>query len=79
MDAAIDGMRPVYFANDGWLSAAVRRFESMTPGETLIGPAIIESPFTSVVLNPGAVAERRPSGSLSIRPGAAPLERTART
>jgi N-methylhydantoinase A len=51
----------------------------MTPGETLIGPAIIESPFTSVVLNPGAVAERRPSGSLSIRPGAAPLERTART
>jgi N-methylhydantoinase A len=79
IDAAIDGMRPVYFANDGWLSAAVRRFESMTPSETLIGPAIIESPFTSVVLNPGAVAERRPSGSLSIRPGAASLERTART
>ena len=35
----------------------------------IAGPAIIESSFTTVVVNPGAAAERRPSGSLSIDPG----------
>jgi len=38
-------------------------------GEQVSGPAIIESPFTTVVIDPGATAERRASGSLSIDPG----------
>jgi N-methylhydantoinase A len=40
----------------------------MGPGETVDGPAIIESSFTTVVIDPGAKAERRPSGSLLITP-----------
>ncbi len=41
----------------------------LAPGERIAGPAIIESSFTTVVVNPGAVAERRQSGSLSVDPG----------
>jgi N-methylhydantoinase A len=39
----------------------------MQLSETVVGPAIIESNFTTVVIDPGAIAERMPSGSLSIR------------
>ncbi|MBX3532334.1 MAG: hydantoinase/oxoprolinase family protein [Rhizobiaceae bacterium] len=66
MDAAV---RMAYFPGHGSLTTAVHRFEAMKPGEQVAGPAIIESSFTTVVVNPGAVAERRPSGSLSIDPG----------
>jgi len=61
--------RVAYFPGHGSLDTAVRRFEAMKPGDQVAGPAIIESSFTTVVVNPGAVAERRPSGSLSIDPG----------
>jgi N-methylhydantoinase A len=71
VDDAIDGSREVYFPGAGRVTAKVRRFEAMKPGEVLAGPAIIESPFTTVVVDPGATAERRPSGSISIVPGRA--------
>jgi N-methylhydantoinase A len=77
-EAAPAGDRLAYFAGHGWLTTAVRSFEAIACGERLSGPAIIESPFTSVVVDPGAVGERRPSGSLSIVPGAAPSEEEAR-
>jgi len=35
----------------------------------IAGPAIVESSFTTIVLNPGARAERTASGSLAIEPG----------
>ena len=70
--AAGAGTRKIYFAETGYVDATVRRFEAMTAGEKLAGPAIIESPFTTVVVDPGAVAERRKSGSVSIVPGIAP-------
>lgn len=76
-DAMIDDARPVYFSGHGWLSAPVRGFGSIACGESLSGPAIIESPFTSIVVDPGAVAERRPSGSLSIVPGRAVARKDA--
>ena len=38
-------------------------------GEVIEGPAIVESSFTTVVVNPGAAAVRQHSGSLSIDPG----------
>ncbi|HCP00321.1 MAG: 5-oxoprolinase [Alphaproteobacteria bacterium] len=69
-EALVDGTRKVYFAETGYVDAKVRRFEAMTAGEELPGPAIIESPFTTVVVDPGATAERRGSGSVSIVPGA---------
>ena len=66
---AVEGSRKAYFRGPGLVDARVRRFEAMTEGERVNGPAIIESAVTAVVVNPGAVAERRPSGSLSIEPG----------
>ena len=60
--------RPVYFSDSGLVEAQVVHFDGMGPGETVAGPAIIESSFTTVVIDPGAKAERRPSGSLLITP-----------
>jgi N-methylhydantoinase A len=62
-------VRKAYFAGQGFVDSQVVRFEAMQPGAPVEGPAIVESSFTTVVINPGAVAERRPSGSLSIIPG----------
>ena len=63
-EARIESGRRVYFADAGWVEAAVRRFEAVE-GEVM-GPAIIESSFTTVVVDPGAVARRTAAGSLSI-------------
>jgi N-methylhydantoinase A len=65
--------RSVYFSGAGEVYAAILRLESMSPGTQVSGPAIIESSFTTVVLNPGASAERSASGSLVIAPHAAEL------
>lgn len=64
----IAGSRSVYFPDAGFVEARVVQFEGMGAGETIEGPAIIESSFTTVVIDPGAKAERRPSGSLLITP-----------
>jgi N-methylhydantoinase A len=63
-DARIEGRRQVYFASAGWLEAAVHRFEAVE--REVAGPAIIESSFTTVVVDPDAVARRSASGSLVI-------------
>ena len=63
-EARIESGRRVYFADAGWVEAQVRRFEAVE-GE-IAGPAIIESSFTTVVVDPGAIARRTASGSLSI-------------
>jgi len=60
--------REMYFPDAGKVKAQVRRFDDLKPGERISGPAVIESSFTTVVINPGASAVRRPSGSLSINP-----------
>jgi N-methylhydantoinase A len=64
------GMRGVYFSGIGKVNAAILRLEAMAPGAQFAGPAIIESSFTTIVLNPGASAERTESGSLAVLPGA---------
>jgi len=64
-----EGARMAYFPGHGRVPTTLRRFETIEVGEKIAGPAIIESSFTTVVVNPGAVAERRPSGSLSLDPG----------
>jgi N-methylhydantoinase A len=46
----------------------VLRFEDMERGAEVAGPAIIESSFTTVVVDPGASATRSKSGSLIINP-----------
>ena len=65
----IEKEREAYFVNQGFLMSQVKRFESLELGEAVVGPAIIESPFTTVVIDPGAKAYRKVSGSLSIDPG----------
>ena len=55
------------FAEIGVVETPIRHIDSMLPDEFVAGPAIIESSFTSVVIDPGAIAERVASGSLSIR------------
>jgi N-methylhydantoinase A len=49
------------------MDTPVLHVESMLPSQIVTGPAIIESSFTSVVVDPGAMAERMASGSLLIR------------
>jgi N-methylhydantoinase A len=61
-----NGHRQAYFAHYGYMDAVVRYFESMLPGEKLVGPAIVESPVTTVVIDPGAEVERTLLGSLAI-------------
>jgi N-methylhydantoinase A len=60
--------RPAYFALTGWSDVSIRRFASLAVGETLSGPAIVESRFTSVVINPGATFQRSAQGNLVVRP-----------
>lgn len=63
--------RQAYFAETGWREVPVRQLATLATGETVHGPAIVESSFTTVVVDPGAVATRRPSGSLVIETGRA--------
>ncbi|WP_245576847.1 hydantoinase/oxoprolinase family protein [Kaistia adipata] len=58
--------RPVYFAATGWVDAEVHRFEALPVDLEIEGPAIVESSFTSVVVDPGASARRDATGTLII-------------
>ena len=59
--------RPVYFAEHGEVDATLHRFEALPQGQVHTGPAIIESPFTTVVIDPGVTFEHSGNGSLVIR------------
>jgi N-methylhydantoinase A len=60
------GRRKVYFAGSGWTDAEVVRFEAMEAGQPVAGPAIIESSFTTVVVDPGTMAVRTEGGGLRV-------------
>jgi N-methylhydantoinase A len=59
-------VRSVYFPERQWVEAAVRRFEILAEDDEGAGPAIVESAFTTVVVEPGARARRAANGSLEI-------------
>jgi N-methylhydantoinase A len=59
--------RRVYFAGHGEVEATLHRFEAMPRGQQEKGPAIVESPFTTVVIDPGVSFEHSNNGSLVIR------------
>jgi N-methylhydantoinase A len=66
---AADGpatQRTVYFSETGQVNADIWRLEALAPGVVIAGPAVIESSFTTIVVNPGASARRAGSGSLVI-------------
>lgn len=64
----VSGTRKVYFAGEGTVEATVYDFEAMESGKRHMGPAIIESPFTTVIADSATGFERTPSGSLLMRP-----------
>jgi N-methylhydantoinase A len=61
-----DARRKVYFGSAGHLATPVRRLGRMKVGERLSGPLIVESPFTTVVIDPGASCSISKAGSLLI-------------
>lgn len=66
--AEVPSTRTAYFPGEGSVQTTVALFEAMEPSTTVQGPAIIESPFTTVVVEPGATALRKLSGTLLITP-----------
>ena len=73
-DAALHDELPdrrMYFPTLGRVDARVVHLDGMAPGKTVVGPAVIESPFTTVVIDPGNRAERLASGSLVVEIAAA--------
>jgi N-methylhydantoinase A len=54
--------RLVYFKACGFVETPVLRFETMRRDERIAGPAIVESSFTTVVVDPGASCGRGPGG-----------------
>jgi N-methylhydantoinase A len=64
--AADRGSRPVWFG-DGWVDTQVFDGDSLAPGARIEGPALIEEPFTVVVLAPGNRAELDDHGNFDIR------------
>ncbi len=62
-------VRRAYFSGSGFVDAALHDFSRLTVGETLCGPAIVESPFTTIIVDPGARARRLATGSPLIEPG----------
>lgn len=60
------GSRRVYFGGSGFCDAAIVPFAALAIDRKQNGPAIIESPFSSVVADPGSVFWRTEDGSLII-------------
>jgi N-methylhydantoinase A len=51
---------------DDWVTSPVYDFDALAPKQTIAGPAIIESPMTTVLLCPGETATVTPLGWLDI-------------
>ncbi len=66
--AARKGGRPAYFGG-GFVETAVYERDRLLPGASVAGPAIVESPLTTVVIPPGHRAEVDGYRDLVIRSG----------
>src|SRR5262249_33872683 len=58
------GERWVYL--EDWVTCPVYDFDVLAPNQTVAGPAIVESPMTTVLLRPGEVGKVTPLGWLDI-------------
>ncbi len=61
-------VREIYLSDTGKTEAEVLMLDSLEAGVEIIGPAIIESPFTTIVINQDSKAVLQESGSLVISP-----------
>ena len=64
----ISGTRKAWFAAEGEVEAQLFDFETMEEGVELVGPAIIESPFTTIVADGATRFTRTKNGSLLMKP-----------
>lgn len=60
------GTREVYFEESGWVDTPVWRLDSLSPETVLDGPALIESDFTTIVVDPSARFWRSVPGAILI-------------
>lgn len=60
--------RNAHFAEIGPVEARVMPLHALPIGTSVLGPIIVESPVTTVVIDPGATVERRQSGVLAVHP-----------
>ncbi|MFA4927988.1 MAG: hydantoinase/oxoprolinase family protein [Patulibacter sp.] len=60
--------RTVRFPTLGRHETPVHRLDALKPGTRIAGPVIVESPVTSVIVEPGGHVERSASGSLLVTP-----------
>lgn len=60
------GSRLVYFAGQGWTETPVWRLEALTPDRLFDGPALIESDFTTIVVDPASRFWRSAPGAILI-------------
>jgi len=62
--AAPRGERQIYL--EDWITAPVYDFDALVPTQNIAGPAVVESPMTTVLLRPGDRATVTPLGWLDI-------------
>jgi N-methylhydantoinase A len=67
--------RKALFDGHGWVDARVLDFAEVADGTAVAGPALISSPVTTIVVDPGAAARRSATGSLVVTFGGS-AERT---
>ena len=65
---SVSGSRKVYFAGIGEVEAKLHDFENMQPDIKHKGPAVIESPFTTIVADDKTTFQRTSNGSLLLKP-----------
>ena len=61
--------REVYVRGQGFLDATVVRRSALSPGEVVVGPAVIEEEGSTAYLEPGMTVERSTQGALVIDTG----------
>ena len=83
IDSADDGpdrsSRCAYFGDIGSVDIVAEHFEPMKIGKPITGPAIVDSGFTTVVVDVGATVERTATGNLNITPRAEACPKTRAT
>jgi N-methylhydantoinase A len=59
-------IRPVYFEKLGYVETAVFKRDSLRPGMTLPGPAVVEEATSATLIPPGAAADVAPDLGLFV-------------
>lgn len=72
------GRRNIYLAGSGWVEADVWRLVDVGIDEPQLGPAIVETETTAVLVDAGATFMRRASGTLHVVPSPADPSTTTR-